>query len=251
MDLTMSTFAWEFSRSPIDCEVTNLSLDEILIYLLHTLSHYLRKKYSVPSDMVKFCNLFDIIFEKILNDPEILVEDEKRIVMTNLFITIEECCTKLITPLNLRVENDNLDMDKLSQNVRDILELIKHHSSDPIPFKILCAATHNLINRFEERSEFISQFKDSRYRYKIINEKHPKYSAENKVFLNAQETLFNRTYFAIAVKSNGTVAITKSKIDFRPSKILLDIVSAKRAVTEFITEDAKISVCEMLDKSQN
>ena len=86
--------------------------------------------------MTKFCTVFDIIFNKILTDPEILLDDEKRIMLANLFITIEECCTKLLTPLNLRVENADLNMDKLSQNVRDIMKLIKHHPSDAIPFKI-------------------------------------------------------------------------------------------------------------------
>ena len=242
--LTMATFAGEFSRSPIECEVSNLSLDEMLIFLLHTLSHYLRKKCCAPCDMTKFCTVFDIIFNKILTDPEILLEDEKRIMLANLFIIIEECCTKLLTPLNLRFANtDLLNMDKLSQNVRDIMKLIKHHPSDVIPFKILCAATHNIINRFEERSEFISQFKDWRFKNGIINEKKPEYSAEDCIFSNAQENLFNRTYFAIMVKSNGTVTITKAKIHFFPTIMLQRNRPKKSNIKYLIRGDVKKTLC--------
>ena len=232
-----SIFPCNFSRSPIECDVSSLSLDEILIYLLHTLSYYLRKKKSDPSDMAKFSHLFDFIFIKVLKEPDMIVKDEESIMLANLFITIEECCTKLITPANLIVENDDLKMDKLSQNVRDIMNLIEKHSSDVISKKILRAATHNLINRFEERSELISQLKDWRFKDRIIQEKNPEYSAESKVFTNARENLFNRTYFAITIHSNGLAAISRSKIYFQPTLALLRLTTPEGPKIIFTNDD--------------
>ena len=253
IELTMSTFPWEFSRSPIECDVSSLGIDDMLIYLLHTLGHYLRKRKSDPSDMAKFINLFDIIFIKVFKEPDITVKDEKRILLANLFIIMEEFCTKLLTPLNLTAKNDSLHMEKLSQNVRDIMNLIEQHSSDEISMKILRAATHNLINRFEERSELISQLKNWRYKNKIINEKHPEYSAANKVFEKAQENLFNRTYFAITVQSNGLASISKSKIDFRPSHDLMRLAKNNGPNIPFYSEDdvetlATDKITENMDK---
>ena len=197
----------------------------------------MRKKKSDPSDMAKFSHLFDIIFIKVLKEPDMIVKDEERIILANLFITIEECCTKLLTPANLIVKNDDLNMGKLSQNVRDIMNLIEQHSSDAISMKILRAATHNLIKRFEERSELISQLKDWRFKDRIIQEKNPEYSAESKVFTNARKNLFNRTYFAITIHSNGLAAISRSKIYSNPTRALENLTNLEGPKITYTDDD--------------
>ena len=98
---------------------------------------------------------------------------------------------------------------------------------------------------FEERSEFISQFNDWRFKNRIINEKEPEYSAEDRIFSNAQENLFNRTYFAIMVKSNGTVTITKAKINFFPTIMLQRNRPKKSNITYIKREDVEKNIMHL------
>ena len=136
-----------------------------------------------------------------------------------------------------------------SQNARDIMNLIEQHSSDAISMKILRAATHNLINRFEERSELISQLKDWRFKDRIIKEKNPEYSAESKVFTNARENLFNRTYFAIRVHSNGLAAISRSKIYFNPTSALLRLTKLEGQKLTYTDDDEENTLATIRNRN--
>ena len=219
-------YPWKFSRCPIVCDVSSCSPEEYLIFLLHVLSFNLQRRATKTSELPKLISCFSKILDKILSVPDLLYGNFDEVVtVINLFTVMVECCVLLITPRNLSIiRKGSISLDNILKKANNVMEIINSDCPDGHLTKVLRAASHNLINRLEERTEVISQLEN--FDCKIVQEEDPSYCRQHKILHNIQEKIFTRHFYSLFTdpESENVISLTKTRVNVLPSEISRNII---------------------------
>ena len=214
-------YPWKFSRCPIVCDVSSCSLEEYLIFLMHVLSFNLQRRKTKISELPKLVSCFSKILVKILSEPDLLYGNFDDVVtVINLFTVMVICCVQLLTPRNISIlRRGTITLDDILKKANSVMEIINSDCPDGHLTKVLRAASHNLINRLEERTEVISQLEN--FDCKIVQEEDPSYCSQEEIFSNIQEKIFSRHFYSLYTdfESENVISFTKTRVNVRPSEI--------------------------------
>ena len=115
-------------------------------------------------------------------------------------------------------------MDDILKKANNIMEIINRDCPDGHLTKVLRAASHNLINRLEERTELISQLEN--FDCKIVQEEDPSYCSQEEIFSNIKEKIFTRHFYSLFTdpESENVISLTKTRVNVRPSEITRNMI---------------------------
>ena len=196
---------WLFSSSPIECDVSILSLEKMTVFLLHVVSHHSKLRRSEASEMPRACEVFHTMLEKVLNEPHLLYTTDGVMCLFNLLVLMFECCSFLVTPLNLLIETEGLQLPELVQRVRDIEVMLDKSCYGDNVIMALRAATENLLRIFEEKLEIVTQILNGYFKSRIIDVCYPGYDSDSYHFINIEDSIFERSFHIIKVGSNEKI----------------------------------------------
>ena len=194
---------WLFSRNPIECDVSTLSLEEMTVFLLHVISHNMKLRRSEASDMPRACKVFDEILQKVLEEPHRLYTTDGVMCLFNLLVVMRDCCVFLLTPLNLLVEiwSRDLELRKLIQKVKDVQGMLDKSCYHGNVIVVLRAATENLLNTFDERLDIVTQISRGCFKERILYYPKPDYAPSCSHFMKIKDSMFTRSFQIILVLS--------------------------------------------------